>query len=77
MIIQKYYEMVQECGTVAPPPMTPDTLRTWRAARKLSRRAAASLLGISERTLEGLEYGRYAGSPLWGPIARIVQLLGD
>jgi DNA-binding XRE family transcriptional regulator len=55
--------------------MTPETLRAWRTTCGLSRRAAAETLGISERTLEGLEYGRYAASPLWGPIGRIIALM--
>ena len=57
--------------------MTAATLRAWRNARGLSRKAAAELLAISERTLEGLEYGRYDASPLWGPIARIIELLPE
>lgn len=35
------------------------------------------MLGVNERTLEGLEYGRYPVSPLWGPITRIVELIGE
>lgn len=55
---------------------TQTTLREWRHERGLSRKAAAELLAISERTLEGLEYGRYNASPLWGPIGRIIELMG-
>lgn len=57
--------------------MDPASLRSWRDAQGLSRRVAAELLGISERTLEGLEYGRYAASPLWGPITRIIEMLNQ
>ena len=53
------------------------TLRTWRERCALSTREAADKLGIPARTLEGLEQGRSPASPLWGPIARIVELLGD
>lgn len=35
------------------------------------------MLGVNERTLEGLEYGRYPVSPLWGLIARVIELMGD
>ena len=51
------------------------TLRTWRDARGLSRREAAALLGVSERTLETLEYGRSPTSALWGTLARVVDLM--
>lgn len=50
------------------------TLRAWRSERGLSGRAAAEFLGVSTRTLEGLEQGRSPTSPLWGPIARIIEL---
>lgn len=55
--------------------MTPDALRAWREGRGLSRRAAAEALGINERTLEGLEYGRSPDSALWGPLERLIVLL--
>ena len=55
--------------------MTAPDLRAWRDARGLSAREAAALLGISTRTLEGLEQGRSPTSPLWGAIARIVALM--
>jgi transcriptional regulator with XRE-family HTH domain len=55
--------------------MDAPTLRAWRTARRLSRREAAEVLGINERTLEDLEYGRSTKSPLWGPIAKIIGLL--
>lgn len=51
------------------------TLRAWRSERGLSGKAAAELLGVSTRTLEGLEQGRSPTSPLWGPISRLVKLL--
>ena len=57
--------------------MTPADLRAWRNARSLSAREAAALLGVSQRTLEGLEQGRSPSSPLWGCIARIIDLLGQ
>jgi transcriptional regulator with XRE-family HTH domain len=57
------------------PDLTPATLRAWREARRLSRRAAAALLGIPEGTLTSLEYGRSPQSALWGPLARIIDLL--
>jgi transcriptional regulator with XRE-family HTH domain len=55
--------------------MTPQSLCTWRTARDLSRRAAADVLGVNERTLEGLEAGRYPTSPLWGVLARLTAAL--
>ena len=56
--------------------MNPETLTAWRKSRHLSRRAAADVLGISQRTLENLEYGRYETSPLWGPIGKLIDALG-
>jgi transcriptional regulator with XRE-family HTH domain len=50
-------------------------LRAWRSSRGLSRQQAADMLGINPRTLEGLEQGRYPGSPLWGPVSRLIELL--
>ncbi len=55
--------------------MTPQTLRQWRQDRNLTRREAADILGINERTLEGLEAGRYSASPLWGVLGKLVPLL--
>ena len=55
--------------------MQPTDLTAWRTAKRLSRREAGEALGISARTLEGLEYGRYPDSALWGPIARIINLM--
>ena len=55
--------------------MTPADLRAWRDARGLSAREAAVLLGVSPRTLEGLEQGRSPNSPLWGVLARLIDLL--
>lgn len=56
--------------------MTPDTLRAWRDSQNLTRREAADALGINQRTLEDLEYGRSPRSPLWGPIERLIAMLG-
>jgi transcriptional regulator with XRE-family HTH domain len=53
------------------------TLRDWRESRGLSARHAALLLGVSQRTLEGLEQGRSPTSPLWGPIGRIIELMAE
>jgi len=57
--------------------MNPQSLRAWRVDRGLTRQEAAPLLGISERTLQELEYGRHPASLLWGPIERIVFLLDE
>jgi transcriptional regulator with XRE-family HTH domain len=54
--------------------MTPETLRAWRKARGLSRREAAEMLAVNERTLERLEYGLAPTSALWGPIDKIVEM---
>lgn len=35
-----------------------ETVKAWRTARGLSAVAAAELLGLSARTLEGIEQGR-------------------
>jgi len=56
--------------------MNPEILRAWREERGLSRREAAELLGVNQRTLEDLEYGRSPNSPLWGVLARVVELMG-
>ena len=53
--------------------MTPADLRAWRDARGLSAREAAPLLGVSHRTLEGLEQGRYPKSALWAAMARVIE----
>ena len=55
--------------------MTPETLRAWRERNGLSRRAAAELVGINERTLEGLENERRPGSALWGMLEKMIPLL--
>ncbi len=55
--------------------MTPQTLRQWRQDRNLTRKEAAEVLGINERTLEGLEAGRYSASALWGVLGKLVPLL--
>ena len=55
--------------------MTPDLLREWREQRKLSRRKAGEFFGVPAKTLEGLEYGRYPHSALWGPISRIIAIM--
>lgn len=57
--------------------MTAETLRAWRADLGMSRRTAAEALGVNERTLETLEYGRSPTSALWGPIGRVVELLRE
>lgn len=57
------------------PDLTPTTLRAWRDARGLSAREAAVVLGLSVRTLEGLEQGRSPGSPLWGVLGKLLTLL--
>jgi len=41
--------------------------------RGLSAREAAPLLGVSQRTLEGLLQGRSPSSPLWGVLARLIE----
>ncbi len=55
--------------------MTPIELRAWRVGRKLSRREAADMLGLSERTLETLEYGRNATSALFPVLERFMLAL--
>jgi len=55
--------------------VTPDALREWRWRRGLSRQDAAPLLGIPWKTIETLETRPRPNSPLWGPIARIVELM--
>lgn len=35
-----------------------DTVRAWRSERGISAAAAAELLGLPRRTLEGIEQGR-------------------
>lgn len=52
-------------------------LRAWRNARDLTRRAAADVLGVNLRTLEGLETGRHPTSPLWGVLAKLTSALAD
>ncbi len=55
--------------------VTPASLRSWREGRKLSRRDAADILGLSERTLETLEYGRNATSALFPVLERLTLAL--
>lgn len=55
------------------PDLTPATLKAWRKSHALSRRAAAELLRINERTLETLEYGLYPASALWGPLSLLLD----
>jgi DNA-binding XRE family transcriptional regulator len=55
--------------------VTPQTLRQWRQDRNLTRKEAAEVLGINERTLEGMEKARYSASPLWGVLGKLVPLL--
>ena len=55
--------------------MTPTTLRAWREQRGLTRQDAEPLLGVPWKTIETLETRPRPNSPLWGPIARIVELL--
>jgi len=55
--------------------MQPPDLTAWRAAHGLSRREAGEVLGVPAKTLEGLEYGRYPHSALWGPISRIIAIM--
>lgn len=55
----------------------PTTLREWREQRGLSRRKAGEVLRVLPKTLEGLEYGRYPTSALWGPISVIVGMMEE
>ena len=50
-----------------------ERLKRWRKAHKLSRKAAAKVLGLNWRTLEGYEQGRRAitGLAADGLLARI------
>jgi transcriptional regulator with XRE-family HTH domain len=57
------------------PDLTPESLRAWREANGLTRRAAAELLGLSERSVENLEYGWSPQSPLWGVLEKLVPLV--
>jgi transcriptional regulator with XRE-family HTH domain len=52
----------------------PATIRAWRQAKGLTRREAAEWLGISRRTLQGLEQGRSPTSPLWAVLSRVIEL---
>jgi transcriptional regulator with XRE-family HTH domain len=55
--------------------MTPTELRAWREGRSLSRREAADILGVNERTLERLEYGRSDSSALLPVLERLTDAL--
>ncbi len=54
---------------------TPASLRAWRDARALSRRDAGEILGVNERTIETLEYGRAENSVLWPILGRLTEAL--
>lgn len=47
--------------------MTPQALRDWRKQMGLSRRAASSALGMSERSLAYYEQGERDGKPVTPP----------
>ena len=53
----------------------PIILREWRTVRNLTRKEAGLVFRVNERIIEGLEYGRFPKSPLWGPISRIIDLI--
>ncbi|MCB8880106.1 helix-turn-helix transcriptional regulator [Acidisoma cellulosilytica] len=56
------------------------TLRAWREARGLSRRAASDVLGVNEQTLVDLESGRRSGAVLMPVLERLtaaLQRLGE
>lgn len=51
-----------DAASAPPPPtiwMTPDQFTAWRHAQHLSKREAASALGIARNTLRAYETGRY------------------
>ena len=56
--------------------MTPAALREWRETQGYSQADAALMLGVNLRTLQDLEQGRSPSSALWGPIQRVIDLLG-
>jgi hypothetical protein len=53
----------------------PIILREWRTVRNLTRKEAGLVFRVNERIIEGLEYGRFPNSPLWGPISQIIYLI--
>jgi hypothetical protein len=55
--------------------LDPVSLREWRTSRNLSRKEAGIVFRVNERVIEGLEYGRFPKSALWGPFSRIINLI--